>query len=59
MNLSRFVITQNQGIKWSYNRNCFSRITKWEKSSHWIWYVFPQISGLGSSSTSKNMKSNM
>ena len=24
-----------------------------EKKSHWIWYIFPQIAGLGMSSTSE------
>ena len=28
-------------------------IKKGRKTSHWIWYIFPQIAGLGFSSTSK------
>lgn len=30
-----------------------SEIESGRKRSHWIWYIFPQIDGLGSSSTSK------
>ena len=28
-------------------------LTEGRKSSHWIWYIFPQVSGLGYSATSK------
>jgi len=28
-------------------------IETWRKRGHWIWYVFPQLSGLGSSSVSQ------
>lgn len=30
-----------------------SEIKKGRKQSHWIWYIFPQIQGLGLSETSK------
>ena len=30
-----------------------TEIKKGKKQSHWMWYIFPQIIGLGSSSTSK------
>jgi uncharacterized protein (DUF1810 family) len=29
-----------------------AEIRRGRKSSHWIWYIFPQIEGLGRSSTS-------
>jgi uncharacterized protein (DUF1810 family) len=31
----------------------FSEIREGRKRSHWMWYIFPQIAGLGYSSTSK------
>ncbi|MDR2651696.1 MAG: DUF1810 domain-containing protein [Prevotellaceae bacterium] len=30
-----------------------AEITEGKKRSHWMWYIFPQITGLGESSTSK------
>lgn len=46
--LNRFKIAQD---------NCYSQvlseIKNGKKTSHWMWYVFPQISGLGKSSTAK------
>jgi uncharacterized protein (DUF1810 family) len=31
----------------------FSEIQQGKKQSHWMWFIFPQISGLGFSETSK------
>jgi uncharacterized protein (DUF1810 family) len=31
-----------------------SEITNGRKRSHWMWYIFPQIDGLGSSSTARH-----
>lgn len=42
--LQRFVDAQ-QG---SYNRAC-AELHAGEKLSHWMWYIFPQIAGLGHS----------
>jgi uncharacterized protein (DUF1810 family) len=47
-NLSRFLQAQT-GV---YDQ-ALSEITNGRKRSHWMWFVFPQIDGLGSSSTSK------
>ena len=46
--LQRF-ITAQQG---SYE-TALSEIKKGMKRSHWIWYIFPQINGLGFSETSQ------
>lgn len=46
-NLSRFV--QAQGHDYD---QALSEIRAGRKRSHWMWYVFPQFSGLGSSPTS-------
>jgi uncharacterized protein (DUF1810 family) len=46
--LSRFVQAQ-EGV---YER-ALSEIRSGRKRSHWIWYIFPQFDGLGSSSTSR------
>jgi len=46
--LNRFVQAQ-AGV---YER-ALGEIRRGEKRSHWIWYIFPQIDGLGFSSMSK------
>ena len=45
-NLKRFLDAQDQ----DYAR-ALAEIRNGRKQSHWIWYIFPQISGLGYSST--------
>ena len=46
--LSRFVEAHNQ----SYD-TALKEIKNGHKYSHWMWYIFPQIQGLGRSSTSQ------
>jgi uncharacterized protein (DUF1810 family) len=46
-NLDRFIEAQEG----SYNR-ALSEIKNGRKQSHWMWYIFPQIQGLGFSETS-------
>ena len=46
--LSRFIKAQEN----DYER-ALSEIRSGHKRSHWIWYIFPQINGLGFSSTAK------
>jgi uncharacterized protein (DUF1810 family) len=46
--LQRFVDAQ----RGSYDR-ALAEIVGGRKCSHWMWYVFPQIAGLGSSPTSR------
>jgi uncharacterized protein (DUF1810 family) len=46
--LERFV--QAQARDYSV---ALAEVTGGEKRSHWMWYIFPQLSGLGSSPTSK------
>jgi uncharacterized protein (DUF1810 family) len=46
--LSRFVIAQAD----DYER-ALAEIKSGRKRSHWIWYIFPQIDGLGFSSMSR------
>ena len=46
--LKRFVEAQAP----SYDR-ALLEIQRGEKTSHWMWYVFPQVEGLGSSPTSR------
>jgi uncharacterized protein (DUF1810 family) len=44
-NLQRFVTAQAEDF------NCaLSELQRGQKRSHWIWYVFPQVAGLGHSS---------
>lgn len=44
--LNRFIVAQLS----SYSR-ALEEIKSGRKSSHWMWYIFPQIHGLGYSST--------
>jgi uncharacterized protein (DUF1810 family) len=46
--LARFVAAQER----DYAR-AFAEIRAGRKTSHWMWYIFPQIVGLGSSPTSQ------
>lgn len=46
--LNRFVRAQEE----SYAR-ALAEISSGQKRSHWMWYIFPQIDGLGSSPTTK------
>jgi uncharacterized protein (DUF1810 family) len=46
--LDRFVTAQD--AHWSSIR---AELAAGRKTSHWMWYVFPQLAGLGASSTSR------
>ncbi|HEY0797034.1 MAG TPA: DUF1810 domain-containing protein [Acidisarcina sp.] len=46
-NLDRFVEAQAQ----IYNQVC-EELRRGRKTGHWMWFIFPQIAGLGLSSTS-------
>jgi uncharacterized protein (DUF1810 family) len=48
--LDRFVAAQDAGG--SYEQ-AVAELRNGRKTSHWMWYVFPQIAGLGQSSTSR------
>lgn len=47
-NLGRFVQAQNETFD-----KALLEIKQGRKSSHWMWYIFPQFNGLGSSATSQ------
>ncbi len=48
--LQKFVDAQENGYKLaSTYETALSEIKQGKKDSHWIWYVFPQIQGLGQS----------
>ena len=47
-NLDRFIKMQE-----IYYDDALKEIKRGYKSSHWIWYIFPQLKGLGHSSTSE------
>ncbi len=49
-NLQRFVDAQDRAG--AYDR-ALGELEHAHKESHWIWFVFPQIQGLGSSQTSQ------
>ena len=48
--LRRFVVAQD--ASGSY-RNAVAELRRGRKVSHWMWFVFPQIAGLGASATSQ------
>lgn len=48
--LERFVSAQDAGG--SYER-ALQELRRGRKTSHWIWWVFPQLAGLGKSPTSR------
>ena len=50
-NLARFLEAQNSG--WGSYEMALGEIKNGHKYSHWIWYVFPQIKGLGHSYNSE------
>ncbi len=47
--LNRFVRAQQDDYE-----QALSEIRAGDKRSHWMWYIFPQIDGLGSSSTARH-----
>jgi len=47
-NLNRYIEAQS----YDYER-ALTEIKNGKKESHWMWYIFPQIKGLGFSATSK------
>ena len=49
-NLERFVTAQNTGG--TYDR-AVAELRAGRKTSHWMWFVFPQIAGLGHSEMSR------
>jgi uncharacterized protein (DUF1810 family) len=48
--LERFVAAQNAGGTYDRARE---ELRKGSKVSHWMWFVFPQIAGLGRSDTAR------
>jgi uncharacterized protein (DUF1810 family) len=51
MSLQRFVDAQDEGD--TYQR-ALSELRAGRKTSHWMWFVFPQIAGLGRSPTAQH-----
>ncbi|EDM35543.1 hypothetical protein PBAL39_07645 [Pedobacter sp. BAL39] len=48
-NLNRFITAQEKDFLIA-----LTEIEYGKKQSHWMWYIFPQIQGLGSTETSKH-----
>lgn len=47
-NLQRFIDAQNDGNTY---KNALKEIGNGQKEGHWMWYIFPQLRGLGRSDT--------
>lgn len=45
MNINRFIEAQNR-----YHNIALNELKNGRKQTHWMWFIFPQIQGLGSSS---------
>lgn len=48
--LTRFVAAQDEGGTYA---RALAELRAGRKTSHWMWFVFPQIAGLGSSPTAQ------
>jgi uncharacterized protein (DUF1810 family) len=48
--LERFVAAQDRGGRY---QRAVAELRAGEKTSHWMWFVFPQIAGLGHSETAR------
>jgi uncharacterized protein (DUF1810 family) len=48
--LERFVLAQDTNATYHH---AVAELRRGRKTSHWMWFVFPQIAGLGQSPTSK------
>jgi len=49
--LERFVRAQNEGQTYEH---ALAELRAGRKESHWMWFVFPQMAGLGQSATSRH-----
>ncbi|HSU01629.1 MAG TPA: DUF1810 domain-containing protein [Nocardioides sp.] len=49
MDLERFVVAQDDG---TYDR-ALAELRAGRKTSHWMWFVLPQVAGLGQTPTSR------
>ena len=49
--LDRFVLAQDQGGTYD---SALTELRRGRKTSHWMWFAFPQIAGLGQSPTSRH-----
>lgn len=47
-NLARFTEAQSGSVRGSDYSTALSELQSGRKRSHWMWYIFPQIEGLGS-----------
>ncbi len=57
-NLNELITDSNEGNRFlSAQQNIYSHVLKelqmGKKTNHWMWFIFPQIEGLGHSSTAK------
>lgn len=50
MDLDRFVTAQDSGGTY---RQAVSELRNGRKTSHWMWFIFPQLAGLGRSTISQ------
>ena len=49
--LHRFLVAQEQ--EWNGFREAIAQLRRGRKTGHWIWWIFPQIQGLGETETTR------
>ena len=53
--LDRFIEAQRQGSPWGETYgSAIEQLRQGRKTGHWMWYVFPQLEGLGSTDTARH-----
>ena len=50
LGIQRFIDAQN---RWNTYEKALQEVKNGKKETHWIWFIFPQLYGLGESETSK------
>lgn len=50
--LERFLVAQNESIPCATYQQALQEVRNGCKINHWIWYIFPQLKGIGHSSRS-------
>ncbi len=51
IDLDRFIVAQDGGVY----RRALKELQAGAKETHWMWFIFPQMEGLGSSPTARPM----
>lgn len=53
LNIHRFIAAQDAGYPSAFER-ALAELTLGKKRTHWMWFIFPQVAGLGTSFSSRH-----